>query len=100
MSEQLKQFYRDLQEWLETGRPRHKTFDQQYGLCCNAAYYGDNFFNDSSLEEEQADMFAAAGLCTEYPFNDGDHDSYMQESRSGDLFQNPTRLAWIKEHAQ
>lgn len=100
MTEELKRFYRELQEWLDDGRPEHPTFDADYGLCSNAYDYGEYFLDDGcAIADEQTDLFYDAGLDGEYPFNDL-HDNYMKESRNKTLMDNPRRLAWIKEHAQ
>lgn len=88
----LKQFYRQMQAWIDDGCPEHEVFSRRCGLCVNLASWawGDDFNFDLK------NQFDEAGLHRRHPFNGGNPEQYLNEL---DRYKNPARLAWIKEHA-
>lgn len=108
----LKQFYKDLWEWVEGGCDvNHPYFFTDEGHCGNLEawydshpeYHGydeagcENIHELSGLIEHQ---FWYADLSATYPFNERDMYSYLSEARSGNIWKNESRLKWLKEHAQ
>lgn len=103
MSEELKQFYKEIQEWIEAECPAHPVFRPYYGLCWNLRHWADKHgktVNVDILVFELAEQFVAARLDKEYPFNHGLDLEYNCECSINAIFQNQLRLAWIKEHAK
>lgn len=97
MSPELKQFYVEMQEWIDAGCPSEgEKFDPDYGLCYNCIRFGG-----VQLQGELNLQFKDAGLSTVFPFNEDPElkDSYGDERLYGTIYENPARLAWIKKHA-
>ena len=105
----LKQFYKDLQAWIDAGFPVHRSFKIERAICSqlmtyteNAGYYGyicDVTFG--ALKRE----FCEAGLCPIYPFNPVEESepdlgkSYNEEFARETFYENEARLNWIYDHA-
>lgn len=94
-----KQFYRDLDKWINQGCP----FDNQYhwlpsrGICSAWRAWG-KYHNRPAFYTDLEPAFTAAGLNAFAPFNQPEYSiPYMKESHK---FTNQARLAWIKEHAK
>lgn len=90
-----RQFYRDIQKWINEGMKNHPIFHRSIGLCSAYRYWirytgnkRHNIVND----------FTTAGLHHIFPFNENVPD-YNKERMAYSTYMNPRRLAWIKEHA-
>ena len=90
----LKQFYIEMQAWIDAGCPEHEAFRDYRALCSALTHWTES----SSLVDEIISSFAAAGLSPNYPFNSSLRD-FENENDHNKIYQNPARLAWIKEHA-
>ena len=106
----LKQFYKDLQAWINAGFPVHPSFRIECAMCSqlmtyteNAGYYG--YICDVTLGALKRE-FCEAGLCTVYPFNpaeESEHDlgkSFNEEFARETFYENEARLNWIWEHSK
>lgn len=96
----LTDFYKEIQQWLDTGESNHP-FKKHYGLCTNlAAYCREKSDNYSRHIQDMKQQFATANLDKVYPFNSEDGDRpYEVEMRLRKLYENEKRLDWIKKHA-
>jgi hypothetical protein len=102
MSEQLRQFYKELDAWIKAGQPKYHDSFGYFGLCHTLYKWARK--NNSpcvadDLQEEQRFMFERAGLNGDYPFNGGDAGGYNREYHADGFFNNPARRAWVEEHA-
>lgn len=94
-----RQFYRDLNKWINQGCPH----DNQYywfpsqGICSAWRAWGE-YHNRPASYKDLEPVFIAAGLNAVTPFNPpGCEIPYRAESHK---FTNPARLAWIREHTK
>lgn len=94
----LKQFYQDINAWVEQGCPTHPAFVINCGLCRNLGnYLGQLNLNQKekiNVYMELSKQFIDAQLDNQYPFDNGDMD-YKHKPK----FTNPRRLRWIIQHA-
>jgi len=98
MEKTLKDFYKDMQAWIN-GNCVDSRFSRSAGLCYNLR----NWRKTSYIQElrgEQKAAFVAAGLDGTYPFNDGEDNNYQREKLYGSIYRNQARLDWIKQHAK
>ena len=106
----LKQFYKDLQAWINAGFPVHPSFRIERAMCSqlmtytkNAGHYG--YIRDVTCEELKRE-FREAGLDTVYPFNPvakNEPDlgkSFDEEFACETFYFNEARLNWIWEHSK
>lgn len=102
MRDELKQFYQEIQEWVEAGCPPYTVFQMDSGLCNQLEMWSENQGHDEELTEqlwdEQAAMFQSAGLDKNFPFDT--EESYTHAYCANAMYDNPERLNWIKEHSQ
>lgn len=104
MSEELKQFYRDLQAWVDAGMPESREFSPDMAIC--PSLRGWMILNTVSgmpaarLSVENEDLFISRDLYAFYPFNDGSRAEWVEEKATGTFYKNPERLAFIKEMAK
>ncbi len=111
MSHTLKQFYQDLRCWLDAGKPRHPVFDGSDGLCWLLTRWGNHhrlgfpLFN--AIKQEQGKLLhavhienrkAGTSASMDLPFNSG-LSEYYRECDNDTIFDNPRRLAYIREHS-
>lgn len=96
----LKQFYREIQQWIDDGCPEHEVFDTNNPLCKTLCYWGAMLAlpEIDALSVEMGNAFERDGLSGVFPFN-SIRGSMNREAKTGTVYQNPARLAWIKEHA-
>lgn len=95
-ADHLRQFYRELEAWIEGGLKEDGTFDPLVGLCGNIEYWArDNDADLYDLGERLGSSFRAAGLSTFIPFN----PSFSDWCNEYEVYENPARLAWIKARA-
>lgn len=96
----LKQFYKDIQAWINEGCPKNNSFKFYYtkGLCSNLKMWQvDSGYNNlDNLHSFLEDQFISAGLPSDYPF-DLCAGTYANEINK---YTNPKRLQWILEHSQ
>lgn len=114
MTLQLKLFYLNLQAWIDERFPPHSVFDCNRPLCPAllkwAVYRELDCFASSNLNDELFNQFVEAYQLkkvsgTLFPFNSlrpglSAMDDYLLECDLGRVYDNPKRLAWIKEHAE
>ena len=106
----LKQFYKDLQAWINAGFPVHRSFKIERAVCSqliaytkDAGHYG--YILDVTCEELKRE-FWEAGLDTVYPFNPVEEsesdlgESYYRELDQEKFYFNEARLNWIWEHSK
>lgn len=92
ISPKLQEFYNEMNKIISNPSYRPDWFDAHCGLCSNCVAYN---YSQDDLQEH----LVSAELDTAFPFNiDGD-SSYTYEKYTDTLYQNPARLAWIKQHA-
>lgn len=107
MSPKLKAFYKAMQAWIDDGAPSCNKigFFKEYGLCTNLEIYIDSTNgHDYSqcrrvLSGQMILQFEEAFLNSKHPFNESIMD-YSDEGNNQTIFQNPKRLAWIKQHSE
>lgn len=104
MSPELKQFYVEIQQWIDAGCPANGTFNHRFGLCTNVDLYAQDY-RIIKIASEQRNLFIAAFDDYSFPFYEkneaGTHgDEYFIEKSNDALYKNPQRLAWIKQHAE
>lgn len=94
----LTDFYRSMQAWIVAGRPivNPLGFYKGVGLCGNLSIFCPNTDIFTRLAHEMAQQFERAGLDTRVPFNSLENPYWVEF----DKYENPKRLAWIKEHAK
>lgn len=98
----LKQFYTELQAWIDAGFPEHAHFHPNMGLCSNLNdwiefnQYDDDIFH--ALNTELTQQFIAAGLNNVFPFNPISVHGKTTYT-IGFKYDNEARLTWVKEHA-
>lgn len=92
--EQLKQFCIELNAWIEEGCPLgNDIFHRDDGICWSFIRW--MYFRckkDLRMDECAARLFNG----NRFPF--GDSERFRREQIYHTLYQNPARLAWIKEH--
>lgn len=75
MRDELKEFYQDVQAWVEAGCPPHNVFQLDCGLCSQLEMWCETYCHDKELADqiwdEQAAMFKAAGLDKKLPVRYG-----------------------------
>ena len=91
ISHKLQEFYNEMNKIISDPSYRPDWFDSQVGLCLNCVRY------NYSQDELQEHLYYA-GLSPTFPFNNVRSD-YTYEKETRTLYQNPARLAWIKQHA-
>lgn len=98
VEQHLHRFYVELQAWIDGGAVSNHIFDRRESICyclANWACVEDEDFD--VLHAEIRRGFAGAGLHTTYPFNNGMEGDWAKDRFP---YTNPSRLAWIKAHAQ
>lgn len=92
ISHKLQEFYNEMNKIISDPSYRPDWFNPKVGLCLNCVAY------NYSQDELQEHLFSA-GLSPVFPFNNNENSSYTHEKHTNTLYQNPARLAWIKQHA-
>lgn len=96
ISPQLRNFYRNVLEWIDLGCPEPWAFDKKRGLCSNLERVSPHLY------EEQRSLLLKEYGCCGFPFNqesDNDRD-FTFEHIEGEMYTNPKRLAFIKKYAE
>lgn len=101
MSEELKEFYKQLIAWIDANLPEHEYFVTYVGLCSNFSFFAQHHgaYDYSHFTQEMVDQFVAAGLDPRYPFN-RDYSGYNTESTNDICYLNPKRIAFVRENAK
>jgi len=102
MSDELKQFYRELLSWINEGYPEHHTFKKGNALCATLYLWCRyNKYYQPSLHREQRDLIKKLNVDVDLicPFNQN-HCEWETEIRNHLVYKNPKRLAFIEEHAK
>ena len=99
----LHQALVELNDWVEDGCPNHPAFIVCRAICSNIHRYfmlrGEGYQGCGKRLEALSAMFVTEGLDFCYPFND-DAGSFSEEVADGLGWENPRRLAWLKQHGQ
>lgn len=98
MSPLLKQFFLEIHEWIEQGCPEHDAFLKTYGLCDTLKAYIKEFKLDKELLRELF-LLLDPIKSSIFPFNT-DFLDYLKEHDSHSIYQNPARLAFIKQQVE
>lgn len=101
MREELKQFYQEIQEWVDAGMPPHDDFCRECGLCANLYEWADHRYGSDTVDalyDAQRAMFREEGLDKDFPFDT--EESYNLAWAHETMYRNTKRIDWIKEHAQ
>lgn len=91
----LKQFYIEMQKWIDGGCGEHEIFRTYNSLCDTLLHWSSN---GHALRKDMVKSFITAELNEKYPFNKNP-DHWAGENLDATIYENPARLAWIKEHA-
>ncbi|MFP1749215.1 pentapeptide repeat-containing protein [Lonsdalea quercina] len=91
----LREFYQELQDWIVEGYKKHRTFKKDVAICDALKRWS---CSDSSLMLENERQFAVRGLDTGFPFNVV--HGWLREQQCSTFYENPRRLAFIKEMAE
>ena len=93
ISPELKAFFKEVQEWIDTGFLRNQYIDSDWGLCANLCVFAEDCYYSGELLE----LFKLNNLNSEYPFNGGFAENYYKEKEH---YTNPMRLAFIKFYSE
>lgn len=91
ISDELKQFFVAIQQWIDSGCPIYDTFVRSVGLCNNFEKFGQGQMTE--LKDLLELEFGDGG----YPF--GGPTIYCKEQAYYKMYQNPERLAFIRKYA-
>lgn len=99
MSPELKQFFLEIHDWIEQGCPEHEVFLKNSGLCATLEAYAELLNLEYRPLEYELDMLLRAIDGTRRPFNNTLY-KYLNEQTLGTIYQNPARLAFIKQQVE
>lgn len=90
-----RQFFREINKWIQEGCPHHRAFSRFIGLCRNYTYWcADNRKKRYRIEVH----FCRPGYDSPvHPFDDTIED-LLKAIDQETIFQNPKRLAFIKKY--
>ena len=95
----LKQFFKDIDQWVEAGFPEHESFSTDYGICKNLLdYLRDCPVCSSTQIKLITDVLDILMGNSSLPFNI-DYFDYKWEQHTNTLYTNPKRLAFIKKYS-
>ncbi|MFP1879757.1 hypothetical protein [Lonsdalea quercina] len=97
MSDELKQFYRELWVWVQDGCPDHAVFIKTHAICWNLDQWSGYRM---PLTRENNDLLLDVFGNSFFPFNSEGAWEFARERAEGGFYQNPKRLAFIEEHAK
>ena len=90
-----RQFFREINKWIQEGCPPHRTFSRYTGLCINYTYWCTA--NRKKHHDMKAHLYRLGYDSLVHPFDDT-LDDLLKASDQETIFQNPKRLAFIKKH--
>jgi len=102
MSNELKQFYRELLSWVNEGCPKHPIFEKHRPLCITLhswCIYNEYYLEFTSFQREQRALFHKLNDNPACPFNQ-DYCEWKTETRNHLVYKNLKRLAFIGEYAK
>lgn len=100
MSPELKQFFLGIHEWVEQGCPEHEIFSKHRGLCSNLTHLcSSQGFDSFELKGELDFLLRTVSSKPMVPFNNSSNP-YCSEIWDGTIYQNPHRLAFIKQQVE
>lgn len=90
-----RQFFRDINKWIQEGCPPHKTFLRYTGLCTSYV----NWCADNRKKHYGMELYIRhLGYDSiAHPF-DGTIEDLLRAIDRETIFQNPKRLVFIKKH--
>lgn len=97
-------FYIEILGWINKNHPK-SIFSIQQGLCTNFVKYIKSRILETSNEYDMyyekilANDFINAKLHPKYPFNEG-HRDFVIETHLGKLYNNDSRLNFIKQQGE
>lgn len=99
-SEELRQFYRDINSWDDRSYPQGPKwpFVKTAGLCYNLKLWCEKHGHDErALKTEMRSQFNKDGRSMLYPFN-GNSTSFDLELRDKLVWDNNDRRSWVQAH--
>jgi hypothetical protein len=99
MSPTLKKFFLSIHEWVEQGCPEHRVFLKTCGLCGTLQGYAQLLNLEGHPLGDELDALLRPIDGTGIPFNDALYE-YWKEQNLGTIYQNPHRLAFIKQQVE
>jgi hypothetical protein len=98
----LLEFYKAYLDWVGRNAPELKPFTKGTGLCHNFAEFIRSNYTNSNFHIKDCtitlkDQFREANLDVEYPFNEGDDESYAYDVDCGMAHLNPARIQWVRD---
>jgi len=99
MSPELKQYFLELHEWIEQGCPEHEVFLNEFGLCGTLQVYAGFLNLEGPPLEDELDTLLRPIDGSRIPFNNFLYE-YRKEQNLGTIYQNPSRLAFIKKQIE
>jgi len=104
MSLILKQFFKELQQWIQDGTPEDgRPFREDGGVCCNLDYwlcrYHENTHHVKDVVQEHSDLLEERYGDSLYPFNSGSWAEFIVEDMRGAHWKNTARLNYVKQQA-
>lgn len=106
MNKHLKQFFKELQQWIDAGCPEHPVFKNNTAICNSLINYMCFKWPHASQETLMKAQLALHSLLWEqfslskFPLNNGSLRMYYEEIETGTIYQNPARLAFIRQHSK
>lgn len=99
----LKQFYKELADWINAGMPEHKTFRKDTALCVQLTrwafglpWYARLYYNTDAIERLQMEIFWDKFGNSNFPFG---MFEYNLGYRAKNHYTNEARLAFIFKQA-
>lgn len=96
MTPELKEYYKSIQKWIDSGCPDKSPYYIGVGLCNNIKVYAGTYSKHISLVSEMKAQFILADLDIAYPFNESSFDYHTEQQK----YTNQARLDWVKLHSQ
>ena len=89
-----RQFFREINKWIQEGCPPHRAFSRYTGLCINYTYWCTA--NRKKHHDMKALLYRLGYDSLVHPFDDT-LDDLLKASDQETIFQNPKRLAFINK---
>lgn len=104
MSPILKQFFKELQQWIQDGTPEDgRHFRVRDGVCDNLDRWlynnHENSYRIKDVANEHSDLLLELYGTSLYPFNGAGKVRFIDEVVNGDTWKNEERLNYVKQQA-
>ena len=104
MSLILKQFFKELQQWIQDGTPEDgRPFREDGGVCANLEYWLGRHHEDTQhvedVAEEHSNLLEKLYGDSVYPFNSCSLSGFTDEGMLGTHWKNEKRLNYVKQQA-